>query len=129
MKHNSGVVKHNRGHPLPWTPSTWCPRERLQAVALGGRWCKQHRSAKGSHLPCLPASAGGTAVRPRPLGHTQHTHLYTNPEQQTQYITFLCKEWIHTSAVHSLLLLLAGDIETNSRTYTVPLSCMLEGIF
>ena len=90
-----------------------CPRERLQAVALGGRWRKQHCSAKGSHLPCLPASAGGTAVRPRPLGHTQHTHLYTNPEQQTQYITFLCKGWIHTPAVHSLLLLLAGDIETN----------------
>ena len=55
--------------------ATRCPRERLQAVALGGRWRKQHRSAKGSHLPCLPASAGGTAIRPRPLCHTQHTHL------------------------------------------------------
>ena len=56
----------------------------------------------------------------RPSGHDlwvththTHTHLYTNPEQQTQYITFLCKEWIQTPAVHSLLLLLAGDIETN----------------
>ena len=81
------------------------------------------RPAKGSHLPCSNSFGWKNGRLATTSGsHTHHTHTpihtYTYTKSRTHkhntcYNTFLCKEWIHTPAIHSLLLLLAGDIETN----------------
>ena len=77
--------------------TSFCERLPLTLSTSLGWWNGRQAATFGSHTT-----------------HT-HTHLYTNTEQQTQYITFLCKSGFthRRSTPCSFWLPVGGDLEIN----------------